>query len=87
MIQQNKQRIIQKNNKKENSKCIPHEYKVNDQVLCMGKPTLSKFGSNPWEGPFQILKVNDNGTVRLRKGIVIETVNIRQIKPYNTNTS
>ena len=87
LIQQHKQRIIQKNNLKENSKRIPHEYKVNDQVLCMGKPTLSKFGSNPWEGPFQILKVNNNGTVRLRKGIVIETVNIRQIKPYNTNTS
>jgi hypothetical protein len=87
LIQRNKQRIIQKNNKKENSKRIPHEYKVNDKVLCTSKPTLSKFGSNPWEGPFQILKVNNNGTVRLRKGVVIETVNIRQIKPYHTSDS
>ena len=59
----------------------------NDQVICMGKPSLSKFGSNPREGPFQILKVNNNGTVHLHKGIVIETVNIRQIKPHNTNKS
>jgi NADH:ubiquinone oxidoreductase subunit len=87
LIQRNKQRIIQKNNKKENAKRIPHEYKVNDKVLCTSKPTLSKFGSNPWEGPFQILKVNNNGTVCLRKGVVIETVNIRQIQPYHTEDS
>jgi hypothetical protein len=78
LIQHNKQRIIQKNNKKENSK--QDEYKVNDKVLCTSKPTLSKFGSNPWEGPYQILKVKNNGKVCLCKGVVIETVNIHQIK-------
>jgi transposase InsO family protein len=33
MIHQHKQRLIAKNNKAENAKCIPHEYHVGDKVL------------------------------------------------------
>jgi hypothetical protein len=86
LIRTHKQKMIKKNNERENTKRIPHEYKAKDMVLCVGKPTLSKFGSNPWEGPYEIVKVNNNGTVRLRKGVVIETMNIRQIKPYHDSS-
>jgi Integrase zinc binding domain len=82
-IKQNKQKLIHTNNERENKNRHEHQYKVNDQVLCEGKPNLSKFGSTLWEGPFKISKVNENGTVRLRKGIVTETVHIRRIKPYH----
>ena len=82
LIRDNKQKLINKNNARENASRIPHKYNVNDKVLYIGKPTLSKYGSNPWEGPYDIVKVNDNGTVQLKKGVVIETINIRQIKPY-----
>jgi RNase H-like domain found in reverse transcriptase/Reverse transcriptase (RNA-dependent DNA polymerase)/Integrase zinc binding domain len=82
IIRGNKQRQIHQDNMRENSKRIPHKYQLRDKVLCVGKPTLSKFGSNPWEGPYEIVKINNNGTVRLRKGIITETINIRNIKPY-----
>jgi hypothetical protein len=86
LIKNNKQKLIQINNKKENNKRLYHEYKVNDRVLSESKPSLAKFGQAIWDGPYEIVKVNDNGTVRLRKGIVTETINIRKIKPYKGTT-
>jgi hypothetical protein len=83
VIRAQKQKMIQKNNQKMNSKRISHEYKATDKVLCVGKPTLSKFCNSPWEGPYEIVNVNNNGTVRLKKGVIIETINIWQIKPYH----
>ncbi|HEY9299078.1 MAG TPA: integrase zinc binding domain-containing protein, partial [Phormidium sp.] len=82
LIKENKQKLINKNNARENASRIPHKYNVNDKVLYIGKPTLSKYGENPWQGPYDIVKVNDNGTVQLKRGVVIKTINIRQIKPY-----
>ena len=41
-----------------------------------------KYGDNPYRGPYEVLKVNNNGTVLLRMGPLIDTVNIRNIKPY-----
>jgi hypothetical protein len=76
LIQDRKQKLINKNNERENAQRIAHEYKAEDKVLCVSKPTLAKFGTDPWEGPYDIVKVNDNGTVNLRKGAVIETINI-----------
>jgi hypothetical protein len=32
--------------------------------------------------PFSIAKVYGNGTVKIKKGIITERVNIRLIKPY-----
>ena len=82
LIKERKQKIINKNNAQENARRIPHTYKPGDKVMCVGKPTLAKYGSDPWEGPHEIIKVNDNGTVCLKKGSVIETVNIRQLESY-----
>jgi len=42
----------------------------------------AKFQANPWKGPFVIEKVNDNGTLRIQRGSVFETINIRQVKPF-----
>ena len=44
--------------------------------------TKSKYGDNLYIGPFEVLKVNNNGIVLLRMGPLIDTVNIRNIKPY-----
>jgi hypothetical protein len=45
------------------------------------KGTENKY-EGPFSGPHKILKVNTNGTVRLRVGSVTDTVNIRRIEPY-----
>ena len=39
------------------------------------------------EGPYEILKVNSNGTVRIQKGAIKDTVNLRRITPYFEDSS
>ena len=41
----------------------------------------------PHSGPHGIIKVNNNRTVRLQMGVVIDTVNIRRIDPYRDTSS
>ena len=73
--------MICRNNIKENSKRIDHDYHVGDKVL-LRNDDLAKFQSNPWEGPFRIAAVKDNGYVRVDKGATIEPFNVRLLKPY-----
>ena len=80
-IRQRKQKLILTNNQRENMKRVEHEYHVNDKIL-IKNDELSKYGSNPWTGPYRIVNVYDNGTVRIKRGAVFETLNIRLIKPY-----
>jgi hypothetical protein len=80
-IRNRKQQVINQNNQRENNKRIPHRYKVGDKVLYR-IDTLSKYSENPYEGPYEIVKVYTNGTVRLKMNAVTDTVNIRLIKPY-----
>jgi transposase InsO family protein len=79
-IKQRKQKLIDKNNKLENAKRIPHEYKLGDQVI-LKKGTENKY-EMPYSGPYRIEKVNDNGTVRLTVKSVTDTYNIRRLLPY-----
>jgi hypothetical protein len=82
MIKDRKQQLINQNNKRENKKRIPHEYNVGDEVL-IKQDQNSKFGSNPYKGPFIITEVRNNGTVRIQEGITEDTYNIRMITPYH----
>jgi len=80
-IKNRKQKIIHKNNTRENSKRIKHKYEVGDKVLYR-VDSLSKFGTVPYKGPYTIMQVNTNGTVRVQMGTVTDTVNIRLLHPY-----
>ena len=80
-IRDRKQKIIRKNNQKENSKRIPHEYAIGDKVLLDLGDIKTKFDAK-YEGPYTVVQVNNNGTVRIRKGAVTDTVNIRIVTPY-----
>jgi transposase InsO family protein len=82
-IKQRKQKIINLNNKKENAKRVQHVYQVGDKVL-LHRGTENKYES-PYHGPFLIMQVNDNGTVRLKVNAVEDTYNIRRIIPYHTS--
>ena len=81
-IKENKQRMMQYNNLRENRKRIPHKYNVGDQVLMHIPDNKPKFGQDPFEGPFRVVQVYDNGTIRIRKKRVEDTVSIRLVKPY-----
>jgi hypothetical protein len=56
-----KQNIIIKNNEDENAKRIPHTYIIGDKVL-LKRGTENKY-ETPYQGPFTITQVNENGTV------------------------
>jgi hypothetical protein len=44
------------------------------------KEHRDKIGSK--NNTFKIVQVNDNGTVKIKKGCVTDTYNLRNIKPY-----
>jgi len=83
-IKQRKQQMIHKNNQRENANRIEHTYKVGDKVL-VRRGTENKY-ETPYAGPFEILKVNDNGTVRLVVKSVEDSYNIRRLEPYHSET-
>ena len=60
-----------------------HQYKVIDKILVKRKKN-SKHGLE-FMGPFPITQINDNGTVRLQKGIINDAINIRIIKHSSTS--
>ncbi len=84
-IKQRKQTLIDKNNARENAKRKEYTYRVGQKVLVKNY-NHRKFGDVEFIGPFTIVKVNDNGTVRLNqrltRGSMTQTWNIRKIKPY-----
>ena len=81
LIRQQKQAAIHKNNQTENNKRIKHEYKVNDTVLVKNEHS-TKFGQDAYNGPWKILEVQNNGTVKIEKGAITDVYNIRNITPY-----
>ena len=84
-IKARKQQLIHENNIIENSKCIPHQYKVGNMVM------LENHRANKYEqlykGPCLVMQVHTNGTVHLKIGAVMDTINIRCIHPYKTMSS
>jgi hypothetical protein len=81
LIRQRKQNLIDENNLRENNTRVPHEYRVGDQILITRAPK-GKYGTDPYEGPYPIVQVHSNGTVRYQKGAVSDVINIRQVHPY-----
>ena len=73
------------NNLKENRNRREHKYKEGDLVLIVmlpyergKKPKISKFA----EGPYKVLKVFSNGTLRILRGSYEENISIRRVRPY-----
>jgi hypothetical protein len=72
----------------ENSKCILHEFCLNDKVLIhrdIGNPYLGKL-AKPTQGPFKIIDVQQlpiNGTILIQRSPTsVERVNICRLLPF-----
>ena len=78
-IKAHKQQLIHKNIIIENSKHTLHQYKVGDMVM-LENHRANKY-EQPYKGPYLVTQVNTNGTVHLKIGAVMDTVNIRCIHP------
>ena len=83
-IKERKQRRILQNNQRENRTRTEHTYKPGDKVMIRQNPSR-KHGESQFTGPFDVVQVYDNGTVKLSKathgGAVYETWNIRNLDP------
>ena len=85
LIRRQKQALIIKNNMRENSNRIKHKYRVGDLVLYHRRTKKKQKHERPYDGPFEILQVYDNGTVMLqRNDRVKQRCNIPLIHPYKT---
>ena len=82
MITKRKQDLINKNNERENSKRIKYTYTPGEEVLIKNDPLSRSKYDEEYLGPFVVTRVNNNGTIKDRDGVVHDTVNIRHVHPY-----
>jgi hypothetical protein len=80
-IKNNKEKIIATSNKRENLNRMKHKYNVGDRII-LRKPGIQRKLSAPKEGPYTILHVGTNGTVKIQRGIVHERINISNIESF-----
>ena len=73
--------LLLQNNQKENSFRIPHKYSVGDQVL-VEQVVKTKFTRDKYMGPFKVLEVPGNGTLKLALEGYNDNINLHRIKPY-----
>ncbi len=75
------------NNAKENKKRLEHIYKVDDLIRIVKKPyELTKAGKITLptysKGPYRILKLYKNETVKIQCGSFTDILSIHRIMPY-----
>ena len=58
-----------------------HVYHTGDKVL-LKNVRKTKFNQDAYKGPCTVTEVQNNGTVRARKGNVTDTYNLRNITPF-----
>ena len=81
-ISKRKQDQVDKDNARENSKRVAHDYRPGEQVLVTRDGHFRKL-DEPYLGPFPITDVYVNGTVRIQKNVAVsERLNIRRITPF-----
>ena len=69
-----KEKKSQKNNTMENKTCKKHEYKIGSKVL-VKSPTNLKYCMDTCSRLIKIVKINNNGAVRIKMGCVKDTYN------------
>ena len=72
---------VDKNNIRENSSRIHHDYQVGDKVLITSNSIHRKLNCLT-KGSYSIVQVYSNGTVRVQNGAITEHINIGHCSPY-----
>ena len=78
---QRKQKRINYDNIRENTKRVSHDYQVDDYAYILRDGHYRKLEGDKL-GPYRITDVYTNGTVRIQKGRVNERLNIRRLTPH-----
>ena len=84
-IRKRKQKRIDENNQRENAKRLAYTYNVGDKIMVKNDPSR-KFGTNAYAGPYQVTRVDDNGTLRYQRGRINDVINIRNVSPYEVDS-
>ena len=84
-IEDRKRKLIEHNNKRENSKRLDYTYQTGDLILIKQQQN-HKFGKNPYEGPFTVVSAR-GANVTIDEGNVTDVYNLRQVKPYRSKTN
>ena len=79
-IKLRKQRDVDKNNSRENSFRIHHDYQVGDKVLITGHDIHRKLHF-PTKGPYPIVQVYSNSTLHVQNSTITEHINIWYCNP------
>ena len=83
IIKQRRRELAVIANKRENKNRVEHSYSVDDQVLIiLDKKEQGPKLSSPTEGPYKILKLYTNCTVKIQRGSYQEILSVRRLKPY-----
>ena len=82
-IRAKRQSQIIKDNKRENKGRLDYNYSVGDRILTLDPISKRRKLERTTDGPFIITRVHDNGTARIQKGAVDETLSLRRIIPFN----
>ena len=77
-IEKNKQKVTNKSNITENDKRVDYEYEVYDEVFIYRDGHYRKL-DGPFLGPFRIVQVYTNGTVRIQSGTTTDISSIWRI--------
>ena len=56
-------------------------------MLDVSSTAKFKYAKKTFQGPYKVLQVNDNSTLVLEIDPIINTVNIRNVKPYKQVTN
>ena len=85
-IAEKRRKQVITDNIRENASRIDHNYRINDEVLIKldanERKGQRKIGDSPTRGPYTIVNVYNNGTIKIRKGKYEEIVSIRKVKPF-----
>ena len=81
-IKKENKRENKRKNKRENKRRIKHNYKVGDKILVTDPTSIKRKLDKAKEGPFIGTRAHENGTVRIKKGAVDETLSLRGIVPF-----
>ena len=80
-IGRRRQKLVDRDSKRENSKRREHDYTVGDKCT-LRKDGILRKAEDKNIGPWTMTQVHCNGTVRIQRGTVSERLNIRRIDPY-----
>ena len=75
LIRDRKQKLIKKNNERENRTRKVHQYKTEDLVLIKNEQS-TKYGNTAYSGPYTVTSVNNNDTLYVKKAIGTDVINI-----------